>query len=301
MKEIFDINLPDYFASNVHLDYFEDQLVIAELGHSSYNPEDKMDSYPLRLKAYSLILVLSGEIDIEVNYLEHNLKKQTTMHLSANDIILNVSHSADFTGYLILFSSEFRSEIMGMTTGIRLPKSGELKRAYPIQKFDEVEFSRVRGNIEHIQSYIADTTHLYRSSMIRNEVMSLFWDIDNSRRKSHGEIQVNLTHSELLRERFRDLLVDECRRHRDVAFYAHELCVTPDYLSRVIREYDGGSAMKWIANALVMEAKCLMRQPGKSINQIAFELNFPDLSTFGKFFKRHTGVSPGGYKKITQG
>ena len=92
--------------------------------------------------------------------------------------------------------------------------------------------------------------------------------------------------------------------HREVTFYADKLCVTSDYLSKVVREYDGQSAAKWIINAVITEAKILLREPDKTINQIARESNFPDQSTFGKFFKRNTGLSPLEYKtgeKTTNG
>ena len=57
--------------------------------------------------------------------------------------------------------------------------------------------------------------------------------------------------------------------HREVTFYADKLCVTSDYLSKVVREYDGQSAAKWIINAVITEAKILLREPDKTINQIA--------------------------------
>ena len=73
--------------------------------------------------------------------------------------------------------------------------------------------------------------------------------------------------------------------------------MTADYLSKVIREYDGQSAIKWIANAVIIEAKFLLREPEKNIQQVAMELNFPDQSTFGKFFKRYAGKSPAEYRR----
>lgn len=300
MDKTLNIRLPEYLQKSVLREYFEDQLAVIDLDNSQVSPEEKSEGFPIRLKASVLFVVLLGEMDIEANYQRHTLKKNTVMHLIANDIILDLAHTPGFKGYLIIFSPELRSEIMGMTSGIRLPRSGQLKRAFPIQELSEEEFARVVGRIERIKSYISDTAHLYRSPMIRNEVMCLLWDIDNSRWKKHGDAEVNLGHSELLREKFREMLVDNCRQHRDVGFYARELCVTPDYLSKVIREHDGGSAMKWIVNAVIAEAKYLMRQPGKTINQVALEMNFPDQSTFGKFFKRHTGISPVEYKKQIQ-
>ena len=71
---------------------------------------------------------------------------------------------------------------------------------------------------------------------------------------------------------------------------------TPDYLSKIIRECDEQSALKWITNAVVTEAKLLLRRPDMNVSQVAIELNFPDQSTFGKFFKRNTGMAPARYR-----
>lgn len=296
MNKTIDIELPEYFAKHASCDTFQDELLIAELDHSIC-PEDKVERYPIRLKASSLILVLSGEMDIEVNYLQHILKKNATMQLFADDIIQNVSYSSDFKGYLIVFSSGFRAEIMSLTSGVRLQKAGQLKRAYPIQELGEGEFLRLEGHVKRIISYIADKSHLYRAAIIKNEVMNLFFNLDNSRWKQHGDGEFHLNQGELLRERFWEMLVEKCKEHREVGYYARELCVTPDYLSRIIREYDGQSAIKWINNAVITEAKFLLRQSGKTVNQIAMELNFPDQSTFGKFFKRYAGISPVDFRK----
>lgn len=296
MNKMPDLSIPEKMKESTLREYSENQLIIREFD-LSFRPEKVEGRYPLRLKDSLLILVLSGEIYIDMNYQSHTLDKHMVVQLTEDDIILNISHSTDFTGFLILISSELRSEIKGKTMGVRLQKASRLKRAYPIQILDDKEFCRVVGRIRSMQSYISDQTHLYRSLIIRNEVLNLFLDLDNSRGKKHGDREVELSHAELLRERFRELLVEKCHQHRDVGFYAQELCVSPDYLSRVIREHDGTSAMKWITNAVVTEAKYLMRQPEKTINEIAAEMNFPDQSTFGKFFKRHTGLSPKEYKR----
>lgn len=296
MENILDLSLSEYFERNMQHETFHGQFVITDLDNLA-KPLDKADIFPMRLKAYSIILVRSGEMQIGMNYLQHTINKNTAIHFSMDDIISNISLSTDFAGYLLNFSPELRSEIMGLTSGVRLQKAIQLKRAYPILILNDEEFNRAENHVMRMKYYIADTTHLYRSHIIRNEVMNLFFNLDNCRWKEHGDGEIELTHTELLRERFREMLVEKCRQHRDVGFYARELCVTPDYLSRVIREYDGGSAMLWIANAVITEAKYLMRQQKKTINQIALELNFPDQSTFGKFFKKQTGISPLMYKK----
>ena len=216
----------------------------------------------MQLEASSLILVVSGEMQIEVDYLPYTLKRSTVMQLLADNIIGNVSHTPGFRGYLLLFSPELKQEIMSLTSSIRLPEAGNLKRLYPEQSLTDDECAIVLNRIE----------------------------------RKYGEREISFSRNEIIRQRFHELLLGNCRKHRDVGFYAQELCVTPDYLSKIIRECDGQSALKWITNAVVTEAKLLLRRPDMNVSQVAIELNFPDQSTFGKFFKRNTGMAPARYR-----
>ena len=77
-----------------------------------------------------------------------------------------------------------------------------------------------------------------------------------------------------------------------MAFYASQLCISPQYLSMLLREQTGKSANKWIDDAVLMEAKMLLKTPQLSVQQVAEQLHFSDQSTFGKFFKKHIGLSP---------
>lgn len=296
MKDtVLNLSFQDYFERMMPRLSFQEQLVVIDLDGSA-TKEDKVGRYPMRLEASSLIVVLSGEMNIEVDYLPYTLKKHTVMQLLADNIIGRVAHTPDFRAYLLLFSPELKQEIMSLTSGIRFPKAGNLKRLYPEQILTDDEYGIAVYRIERIKQYIADPTHLYRATIIKNEVINLLLDITNSRWKTYGEREVSFSRNEIIRQRFHELLLGNCRKHRDVGFYAQELCVTPDYLSKIIRECDGQSALKWISNAVVTEAKLLLRRPDMNISQITIELNFPDQSTFGKFFKRNAGVAPARYR-----
>ena len=296
MEQVVDLALPEYFERISAEATFQEQLSVIDMDNSRRSPV-QVKNYPIRLKGYSLIFVLSGEITIGINYLSHTLKKNTVMQVYPDDIIEHTAYSADFKGYLIIHSAELKKEIMAMTSGIRLQQAGQLKKLHTRQELSEEESLRLRKQVELIKSYIPDKEHVYHSYVIKNQIINLFFDLDNCRWHRYGDGELGLSRSETLRQRFRELLMEECRMHREVTFYADKLCVTSDYLSKVVREYDGQSAAKWIINAVITEAKILLREPDKMINQIAIELNFPDQSTFGKFFKRNTGLSPLEYKK----
>lgn len=90
------------------------------------------------------------------------------------------------------------------------------------------------------------------------------------------------------------------RKRREVSFYAQELCVTPKYLSTVVKAVSGRSAGACIDSYVIEEAKVLMRTTRKSVQEVSDMLNFPNQSFFGKYFKRLTGYSPHQYRKAAR-
>ncbi len=96
---------------------------------------------------------------------------------------------------------------------------------------------------------------------------------------------------------FMRLVHEHHTRERSVAFYAGKLFISPKYLSLIIKESTGKSATDVIDSYVVLEAKNLLRFSGKNIQQVAYELNFPNQSSFGKYFKHLTGMSPSEYQR----
>jgi AraC-like DNA-binding protein len=81
-----------------------------------------------------------------------------------------------------------------------------------------------------------------------------------------------------------------------MAFYADKLCLTPKYLSKLIKQASGKSAPEWIDNFVILEAKNLLKYTNLAIKEIVFQLHFPNQSVFYKFFKAHTGMTPSEYR-----
>lgn len=86
------------------------------------------------------------------------------------------------------------------------------------------------------------------------------------------------------------------RRERDVAFYAQKQHLAPRYFSTIIKEKSGSTALQWIVQMVITEAKQLLENSDLSIKEIAAQLNFPTQSFFGKYFKQYVGMSPKDYR-----
>jgi len=101
----------------------------------------------------------------------------------------------------------------------------------------------------------------------------------------------------LLLDNFLEVLQKHYKVERGVDFYADKLCLTPKYLSTVIRQTSGKTAGEWIDEYVMLEAKALLKSTKMTIQQISDELNFPSQSFFGKYFKRLEGVPPKVYRE----
>ena len=87
---------------------------------------------------------------------------------------------------------------------------------------------------------------------------------------------------------------------RSVTWYAEELCVTPKYLTSVCRESCGRTAFDVINEAVLTDVRYQLKYSQKSIKEIADYLDFPNISFFGKFVRRHVGGSPKEYRRRLQ-
>ena len=96
-------------------------------------------------------------------------------------------------------------------------------------------------------------------------------------------------------ERFLDLVQRHYAGHRSVSFYAGKMCVTPKYLSAVVRQASGRFAGDWIRERVVLEAKALLRTRRYTVQQVSDMLGFANASFFAKYFKAATGVTPRKY------
>lgn len=97
--------------------------------------------------------------------------------------------------------------------------------------------------------------------------------------------------------RFMDLLFVHHRWERSVAFYASKLCITSKYLTTVVKAASGKTPTEWIREETIREIEHMLCHTQTSIKEIAYQLNFPNLSFFGKYFKAQKGMSPKRYRE----
>lgn len=94
---------------------------------------------------------------------------------------------------------------------------------------------------------------------------------------------------------FMDLLIE--RPRNNVAFYAESLNITSQNLNQLCKKKFDKTASEIIAVEIIKEVKRLLMFTNQTISEVAFQLDFKDVSHFVKYFKRHTGSTPLQFKK----
>ena len=102
---------------------------------------------------------------------------------------------------------------------------------------------------------------------------------------------------ETLVRKFFDLLIDSYETKRNVSYYADKLCISPKYLTTVVKSVSNRPVQSWINEVILVSAKRYIMTTELTINQIADRLHFHTTSSFVRFFRVHTGLSPLEYRK----
>ena len=147
-----------------------------------------------------------------------------------------------------------------------------------------------------IQEKLQQDQHPYRTEISRSVLTILLYEVAALYEQQHVIIKSKQTRKQELNTLFQNLVFHHYKAHRNVQYYADVLFVSPKHLTETIKEVTGKTAGEWVDDAVILEAKVLLRNHEISIARMAEDVHFPDQSTFGKYFKKHTGFSPSEYR-----
>ena len=150
---------------------------------------------------------------------------------------------------------------------------------------------RIEGARQHNDPYSAEIIR----SMIRTLAYKVCRIIARHVETGASEATSRSRNEEYFNQ-FMGVLTRHYMQQRSVGFYAEQLNLTPKYLTTIIRKTSGRTAVQWIDDYVVLEAKNLLKYSTMSIQEISYYLNFPNQSFFGKYFKNHTGMTPTAYR-----
>lgn len=203
--------------------------------------------------------------------------------------------SADFRYTLLFYRVEQILHMLGNTVvSMRLystlyPQSCTVAHT----EYEEMLTSYARMLLDLEQKEKHDTYSLHEQKLLLMAVTYRLCSIFSASFQKEGkEMRRKIETFEMLVK----LIEENFMRERTVAFYADQLCLTPKYLSVIVKSVCGKTVQQLIFKAIIRRSIYLMKNTDKTIQQIASDLSFPNASSFGTFFKKHTGLSPKNYR-----
>jgi len=253
--------------------------------------------FPSRLNALIIGVGTEGETSLTSNLQEFRLKKDSLFIFSPKHI-LQVQSNNRFKAHLIVIAPDFLKRI-NIDTKRMMPlflQFGSL----PCMELTHAESQSLRSFISMVEQELKGSETDFSSEIIGRLIAATIYkvgDILTHYLTEHPEVDSPIhNRAEEYFRQFTELLGEHYKHERSVGFYARQLCITPKYLTTLIKRISGKSVSEWIDNYVILEAKTLLKYSNMSVQEIAYYLNFPNQSFFGSYFKRNAGMSPSQYK-----
>lgn len=288
MKNLRKVNLASPESQEFVL-YNDGELAFSQDMH------DISSQLPIQLEIYAIVLVVEGKGMVGINGKSYEIGKNDLFICQPNNILENGLMSIDFKGCFIFVSSAYVQRIMSLQNAWEFKALFEKNPVCPLLPKEVTIF---RQYYDLLCSKVQDSTPAQKR-VIDTLVLAFVYDMQNYLNRFIQDKQRPLTSGESIYHRFIELLESSYPKQRAVSYYADCLHVTPKYLSSVCKQVGDQRPSDIIDNYVLKDINYLMKHTSKSIKEIACELEFPNLSFFGKYVRKHLGMSPKAYRELT--
>ena len=252
-------------------------------------------SVPHKVNFFMMVFHIAGSANLKIDMVEYDLSSpNNSIRMMPGQIISIDRVSEDFEAYVVIMSSRFIDNLLVFING-----SVPLRAGMRFDVVEPISAEDVKG-LEHfmkaLRRVLQNDDNPYRMQVVQHVIMAIFYSSDKLRDINDNDSA--RSSADNISRTFLQLVKDNFRKERQLKFYSDALCITPRYLSRVVRECTGSSAADWIERYVVLEARALLKSTNMTIQQISDHLNFPSQTFFGKYFKRRAGLSPKEYRRI---
>ena len=256
---------------------------------------------PRRPKYHLVIIVLEGEIRMIINGEEMRFGRNSYINLPTWVDIYEIEYGADFHAMATAadrtvvedifrnrnpFPADFMFRVDYSLDGVIMSKD-DLKTLCK-------DISNLIESLSKKNHYFAEEVNYAYFYILLTDMADMMWKKYSKEMPSHTS---EMKRSDGIMKDFIDLMLKNIATETSVGFYAEQLCISKQYLSLIVKNKTRVSIGTILSSMRTETATRLLREPDLTIQEIAEKLSFSDQSSFGKFFKKHTGVSPLRYRQ----
>lgn len=255
---------------------------------SNYKPPFRKDFY--------FIALVSNAGKTKITYDNTNVTQLNSfLVFQSPGLLYSFYRDNSANGYLIYFKKECLSFF-----------KPEFEKEFPFFnilhtnffKLNEARFQQFAPHFEDVfTAYETTTDNQHKVASIK--LLALLYQFKEFTHAFKQWEEGFTTPQQILLQKFVQLVNNFYIEKRTIEDYAALLNVTPNHLSQSVKSASNKNALSFINDRLLAEAKSLIQFTNFDIAEIAYQLNFSDPANFGKFFKKHTELTPLEYRKHT--
>ena len=251
--------------------------------------------FPLKIDKVIQIVILSGRMSCLVDLKAYSLQAPAMAILLPGQVLESLEYDEEFKTFTMIMSKEF-------TDSFNLPVSLQERLFIQTNHFHPISKEVLEVYVScfnQIKNVIKQKDNPYRREIIKCLFSAHYYGLGYYIHSSNSENKqtVRMTYQQELCERFITLVSENYKEKREIGYYADKLCVSNKYLSSLLKQETGLTALQWIEKYVVLYAKSCLSSTSMTVQQISDELFFPSQSVFGKYFKRVEGISPKQYRQ----
>ena len=260
---------------------------------------DNITSIPGLMKQFQVnfivyVMVLEGHLTLDLNSVNYRLRRNCSLLIERKMVIDNVKTSENFRCRICAISTDvgfsfINKNLMQSVMHLLANPVIEMEKddiELMVKYYDLLVFKMDHPEMNFGRETMRDIIRCFAYDLLSNINKHLKPEDDDSPRQG-----------DRIFRQFMLLLADNTNINRSVKSYADELCVSPKYLTSVCRKHSDYTASELIATAVISRIKQLLLYSDLSIKEVANEMGFSNLSFFGKYVKKHLGLSPNHYRK----
>lgn len=261
---------------------------------SSGKPIFDFPEAPFRMDYYALCICTAGEINIEIDRQKYKVKAHSFLMAAPSTIVKFGKTSDDFTMKLLFFDKNFL--IKNISNPFIIEKMNLFsKGSYSIVKTTSKNSLLLQNLLDYLDKK-SKKQGKFTEEIIRTIIFNLLLETAEIMEQENSSVPGKEDGKKDIYLKFSKLIRENIRQQRTVQFYADQLHVSNKYLIEIIKKSSGKTPHEVIDESLLKEAYVMLGNSDITISEIAFELQFNSASAFGRFFKKHTALSPSEYR-----
>ena len=279
-------NIHEQFVRSVALRHYDDDIYLIDEGQPMDTLMPLVAGREIMTDKIVFLMCRSGAMHLLLNYHELSLSAGQIFIALPGMIIDTREVSPDFRATTMLLSERF-TDSLNLGSPYRTLLSIQRRPVLTLMAGMEEAMDNFVGMVRGL---LQQPSHPHLDRVLHLLFESWFFGFGPYLHST--ESQRIATAAEQHTEQFLRLVEQNFRQQHSLDWYASQMSITTKRLGICVKQTSGRTAADWIERHRLLEAVHLLRGGKLSVKETSFRLGFPNQSTFGTWFKRHTGASP---------